>query len=121
MGKSITDKINMELTKAQIREVKALIKLGVNRGCQKWLDETVELILKPSVDGEKNQFDRCLEVTKRSRDFFKEAMEREEFFYRKGWLLNSLAVLVSEGNLSMEDIESLGEEIVAGVKVYLED
>ena len=57
----------MELTKQQKKELKELIKVGINRGCQKWLEETVELIQKP-YDGD-NPWDRSMQITKRSRDY----------------------------------------------------
>ena len=43
----------------------------------------------------------------------------ESLYYRKGWFLYSLAVLVSEGTLSIKEVESLGDEIALAVKQYL--
>lgn len=103
----------MELTKQQKKELKELIKTGVNRGCQRWLDETVELIQKP-YDGD-NPWDRSMQITKRSRDYFKEAMRREDSLYRNDWLLFSVAALFNEGNLTIEDIQPFGEGVTAAV------
>ena len=105
----------MELTKSQKREVKALIKIGINRGCQKWLDETVRIIQEPYVEGEENPWDRSLVITKRSRNYFKDTMRREDNFYRDSWLLFSVATLINEDNLQYEEVEPLGEEILAAV------
>lgn len=105
----------MELTKQQKKELKELIKIGINRGCQKWLDETVELIQKPY--DEDNPWDRSMQITKRSRDYFKETMHREDSFYRNDWLLFSVAALLNEGNLTIEDIQPFGEDITAAVQL----
>lgn len=105
----------MELTKQQKKELKELIKIGINRGCQKWLDETVALIQKP-YDGD-NPWDRSMQITKRSRDYFKETMRREDSFYRNDWLLFSVAALLNEGNLTIEDIQPFGEDITAAVQL----
>ena len=59
----------MELTKADKRQLKDIIRRGILRRCEEWLKETSELISKP-YDGDENAFDRCMEVTKRSRDYF---------------------------------------------------
>lgn len=103
----------MELTKKQKKELKELIKVGINRGCQKWLDETVELIQEP-YDGD-NAWDRSMQITKRSREYFKETMRREDSLYRNDWLLFSVAALLNEGNLTIEDIQPFGEDITAVV------
>lgn len=103
----------MELTKKQKKELKELIKIGINRGCQKWLDETVALIQEP-YDGD-NAWDRSMQITKRSREYFKETMRREDSLYRNDWLLFSVAALLNEGNLTIEDIQLFGEDITAAV------
>lgn len=103
----------MELTKKQKKELKELIKVGINRGCQKWLDETVALIQEP-YDGD-NAWDRSMQITKRSREYFKETMRREDTLYRNDWLLFSVAALLNEGNLTIEDIQLFGEDITAAV------
>ena len=50
------------------------------------LKDSSELINKEYGDDE-NAFDRCMEVTKRSRDYFKEAMRREDY-YRNTMMLS---------------------------------
>ena len=70
----------MELTKADMLQLKDIIRRGILRRREEWLKETSELISKP-YDGDENAFDRCMEVTKRSRDYFKESMGRE-YYYR---------------------------------------
>ena len=78
----------MELTKADKRQLKDIIRRGILRRCEEWLKETSELINKEYGDDE-NAFDRCMEVTKRSRDYFKEAMRREDY-YRNTILTSSM-------------------------------
>lgn len=85
----------MELTKADKRQLKEIIRRGILRRCEEWLKETSELINKEYGDDE-NAFDRCMEVTKRSRDYFKEAMRREDY-YRNTMMLSGAGVLLAEG------------------------
>ena len=91
----------MELTKADKRQLKNIIRRGILRRCEEWLKETSELINSEYGDDE-NAFDRCMEVTKRSRDYFKEAMQREDY-YRNTMMLSGTGVLLAEGYLTLED------------------
>ena len=90
---------NMELTKADKRQLHDLVKRGVLRRCEEWLKETAELINKEYGEDE-NAFDRCMEVTKRSRDYFKEAMQREDY-YRNQMLLMGVNELLTNGYLTI--------------------
>ena len=106
----------MELTKADKRQLHDLIKRGVLRRCEEWLKETAELINKEYGDGE-NAFDRCMEVTKRSRDYFKEAMRREDY-YRNSMLLMGVDELLTNGYLAIDDFRDCRLEIQEKVRQW---
>ena len=106
----------MELTKADKRQLKDIIRRGILRRCEEWLKETSELISKEYGDDE-NAFDRCMEVTKRSRDYFKEAMQREDY-YRNTMMLSGTGVLLAEGYLTLEDIKDCREEVQTSIKFW---
>ena len=106
----------MELTKADRRQLKDIIRRGILRRCEEWLKETSELINKEYGDDE-NAFDRCMEVTKRSRDYFKEAMRCEDY-YRNTMMLSGTGVLLAEGYLTLEDIKDCREEVQTSIKFW---
>lgn len=106
----------MELTKADKTQLKALVKKGILNRCEQWLKETRELADKPYEENE-NAFDRCMEITKRSRDFFKEAMRREEY-YNNTRLVSGTGFLLAEGYLTMEDITPCREELKAAILLW---
>ena len=106
----------MELTKTDKRQLKEIIRRGILRRCEEWLKETSELINKEYGDDE-NAFDRCMEVTKRSRDYYKEAMEREDY-YRNTMMLSGTGVLLAEGYLTLEDIKDCREEVQTSIKFW---
>ena len=107
----------MELTKADKRQLHDLIKRGVLRRCEEWLKETAELINKEYGENE-NAFDRCMEVTKQSRDYFKEAMRREEY-YRNSMLLMGVDELLTNGYLTIEDFKDCRPETQEKVQQWL--
>ena len=104
----------MELTKADKRQLKDIIRRGILRRCEEWLKETSELISKEYGEDE-NAFDRCMEVTKRSRDYFKEAMGREDY-YRNTMIELGVYVLLREGYLTFEDLTELRPEVQSDIK-----
>ena len=106
----------MGLTKADKRQLKDIIRRGILRRCEEWLKETSELINNEYGDDE-NAFDRCMEVTKRSRDYFKEAMRREDY-YRNTMMLSGTGVLLAEGYLTLEDIKDCREEVQTSIKFW---
>ena len=106
----------MELTKADKRQLKDIIQRGILRRCEEWLKETSELINKEYGDDE-NAFDRCMEVTKRSRDYFKEVMLREDY-YRNTIMLSGAGVLLAEGYLTLEDIKECREEVQTSIRLW---
>ncbi|MBO4719679.1 MAG: hypothetical protein J5658_07385 [Prevotella sp.] len=105
----------MELTKTDKRQLKDIIRRGILRRCEEWLKETSELISKEYDD--ENAFDRCMEVTKRSRDYFKEAMRREDY-YRNTMMISGAGVLLAEGYLTLEDIKECREEVQAAIRFW---
>ena len=104
----------MELTKADKRQLKDIIRRGILRRCEEWLKETSELINKEYGDDE-NAFDRCMEVTKRSRDYYKEAIEREDY-YRNTMIELGVYVLLKEGYLTFDDLSELRPEVQSDIK-----
>ena len=104
----------MELTKADKRQLKDIIRRGILRRCEEWLKETSELISKEYGEDE-NAFDRCMEVTKRSRDYFKEAMGREDY-YRNTMIELGVYALLREGYLTFEDLTELRPEVQSDIK-----
>lgn len=69
----------LEFSKAERKIAKEKIKIGILRRHQEWQNEIAALINSPYPD-DSNAFDRSMEITKRARDFYKEAMRMEEFF-----------------------------------------
>lgn len=108
----------LEPTKQERRILKEIIKKGNLARYGEWLKEMDALIHKPYSDGE-NEFDRCMEVTKKSRNFFKEAMKREDF-YRNTQLLNGAAILLCEEYIDRSDLSPLSDEIKSAVILWSE-
>lgn len=101
-----------ELTKQDKRQLKDLVRKGNLRRYKEWLQEMSELINKPVVESEGNEFDRCMEITKASREFYKEAMAREDF-YRNSMLSTGMSNLLADGYLKKEDLADLRPELKA--------
>lgn len=106
----------MELTKADKQQMKSIIHQGILRRCEEWLKETVELINKDYV-GEENAFDRCMEITKRSRNYFKEATRRENY-YNNTMLLSGAGELLANGYLTLDDFKDVRPEIQDAVRLW---
>ena len=106
----------MKLTKADKRQLHDLVKRGVLRRCEKWLKETADLINKEYGEDE-NAFDRCMEITKRSHDYFKEAMRREDY-YRNSMLLMGVDELLTNGYLTIDDFKDCRPEIQEKVRQW---
>ena len=102
----------MELTKIDKRQLKEIIKRGILRRSEQWLKETSQLINK-EYDKE-NAFDRCMEITQRSRDFYKEAMQRENY-YNSSIMLSGVGILLTEGYLTSDDIAECREDVKAAI------
>lgn len=106
----------MELTKTDKAQLKAIIKRGILRRCNQWLKETSSII-NQEYGNQENAFDRCMDVTKRSCDFYKEAMERENY-YSNSMMLSGVSALLAEGYLTLEDIVDCREEIQAAIRLW---
>jgi len=104
----------MELNKTDRAQLKEIIKKGILKLCKEWLEQTDKLINK-EFDNQENEFDRCMEITNRSRVFYKEAMMRENY-YRTQMMLSGAADLLANGYISMDDIADCREEIQSAIK-----
>ena len=96
--------------------MKSIIHQGILRRCEEWLKETVEIINKDYV-GEENAFDRCMEITKRSRNYFKEATRRENY-YNNTMLLSGAGELLANGYLTLDDFKDVRPEIQDAVRLW---
>lgn len=103
-----------ELTKAEKRQAKDVIRIGILRRHAEWLRELRELLDQP-YDEETNEFDRSMTITDKARKFYKEAMNMEDY-YRNSMLTIGLAKLLHDGYLTTEDIASLPEDLKAIVR-----
>lgn len=107
----------MELNKTDKAQLKEIIKKGILKRCKEWLEQTDKLINK-EFDNQENEFNRCMEITKRSRDFYKEAMIRENY-YRTPMMLSGVVELLTDGYISMDDIADCREEIQSSIKTIM--
>lgn len=87
-----------DFSKAEKKQLKALLKKGILRCHAEWLRELRELLDQP-YDEETNEFDRSMTVTDKSRKFYKEAMRMEDY-YRNSMLTIGLANLLHDGYLT---------------------
>ena len=97
------------ISKRDRKELIALIKKGNLARCEEWLRELRQILDKPYNDDE-NSFDRCMEITKASRDFYKEAMGNENY-YRNTMLTIGVANHLRDGYISRDDLSSLSEDL----------
>ncbi|MBR5638257.1 MAG: hypothetical protein IKW83_00695 [Muribaculaceae bacterium] len=112
-------RINYSLSKEDNKKLKEIIKRGILRCCEQWLEETNKIISK-EYDEKENAFDRCMEITLRSKKFYKEAMRREDY-YRTSMLLIGAANLLVEGYLTADDFEECSEEVTKKVLLLADD
>ena len=106
----------MELTKVDKAQLKSIIRSGILKRCEEWLRDTQALIGK-EYDNQENAFDRCMEVTRRSKNFYKEACAREDY-YSNAMLLPGAGVLLAEGYISDADIAGCREELQAAIRLF---
>ena len=105
--------ITLELNKTDKAQLKEIIKKGILKRCKEWLEQTDKFINK-ELDNQENEFNRCMEITKRSRDFYKEAMILENY-YRTQMMLLGVVELLTDGYISMDDIADCREEIQSSI------
>lgn len=101
-----------ELSKADKKVLESIIKKGNLARCHEWLGEMKELLDKPLNPSKENEFDRCMEITRKSRDFYKEAMWREDC-YRNSMLESGVSGLLKEGYVNFSDLAGLSDELQA--------
>lgn len=106
-----------EFTKAERRQLKDLLKVGILRRHAEWQEELKGLIEAPLAKDE-NEFSRSMQITDKARKFYKEAMHMENY-YRNSWIENGIVFLLKDGYLSVEELSSLPEELQAGFKSRL--
>lgn len=70
----------------------------------------MKAFLDKDLDENENVFDRCMEVTKRSRNYYKEAMRREEY-YRNTMMEMGIENLLNDGYLTEVDLTDLRDEV----------
>ncbi len=105
-----------EFTKSEKQAAIGLIRRGILHRHAQWHKEIRELLDKPY--GEDNEFDRSMEITKMARDFYKEAMDMENY-YSTSNLIIGIAALFRDGHILSEDIDSLPEKVAQDVKHFL--
>ena len=71
--------IRQNFNKEEKRVIRQVLKTCILRRHKQWQDEMRQLLDSP-MEPDSNEFDRSMEITRRSRDFFKEAMQMEDFY-----------------------------------------
>lgn len=98
-----------EFSKSERNIAKEVIRIDILRRHQEWQNEIAALINSPYSEGS-NVFDRNMEITKRARDFYKEAMRMEEF-YRNSQMEFAILILLRNGYLSREDFSDFPKDV----------
>lgn len=95
-------------SKEERKIAKEILKKGILSYHRNWQNALVALIQSPYTEDE-NAFSRSMEITKRAKDFYKEAM-RLENLYDKTLLASGIAMLLSEGYIVESDLKGLPDE-----------
>lgn len=106
-----------ELNKDEKRIVRETIKRGILHRHAQWLDE-IRAILDRPFKGEENEFDKAMTITGKSRKFYKEAMEMEDF-YRGSQREMGIFRLYADGHLSDDDLDKLPAPVLENVRKYI--
>lgn len=106
-----------ELTKAEKKQAKELLKKGILRRHAEWQNELRQLLDRPFDDEIGNEFGRSMKITDKARDFFKEAMRMEDY-YRNSRLPFGLMSLYRDGYLTSEEIAELPNELSDWIRNY---
>lgn len=106
-----------ELTKAEKKQAKELLKKGILRRHAEWQNELRQLLDRPFDDEIDNEFDRSMKITDKARDFYKEAMQMEDY-YRISRLPFGLMSLYRDGYLTDEEIAELPDELIDWIRNY---
>lgn len=100
-----------EFTKAERRQMKDILKVGILRRHAEWQEELKALLNAP-FDEDENEFSRSMQITDMARKFYKEAMNMEDY-YRTSWIESGIIYLLKGGYLSFGDLSVLSEELLA--------
>lgn len=106
-----------ELTKAEKKQAKELLKKGILKRHAEWHSEMRELLDRPFDSAMGNEFDRSMMITDKASKFYKEAMQMEDY-YRNSMLALGLLNLYNDGYLTAEDINPLPDELRAWIENY---
>ncbi len=104
----------IELSKEDKKAAREILRRGILHRHAQWQEEMRDLLDKPYNKGE-NEYDRNMQITGKSREFYKEAMEMEDY-YRGSQMIFGLAQLYHGQYLTDEDLEPLSEEAIASVR-----
>lgn len=106
-----------ELNKEEKRIVRETIKRGILHRHAQWLDEIRAILDKP-FEGEENEYDKAMIITGKSRKFYKEAMEMEDF-YRGSQREIGISRLYADGHITDEDLDKLPARVLENVRKYI--
>ena len=106
-----------ELTKAEKKQLKELLKKGILRRHAEWQNEMRELLNRPLDAETGNEFDRSMMITDKARKFYKEAMRMEDY-YRTSMIAIGLLNLHHDGYLTDEDITALPDDLREWIENY---
>ncbi len=95
-----------DLSKAQYRIAKDILKTGILRRHEQWQAELSNLLTRPFDDEIGNAFDRSMAITRMSHDWFKEANKMESW-YGKQSITWAIRWLTREGFIKLEELEPL--------------
>ena len=109
----------LDFTKEEKKEAKELLKKGILKCHAEWLRGLKELLDSPFEEGS-NEFERTMDITKRSRDFYKEAMRMEDY-YNSSKIFFGILNLYNDGYLIEEEISTLPERIQQAIKIWNKD
>ncbi len=96
---------------------KDIIRRGILHRHTQWQEELRKLLDKP-LSEKCNEYDRSMQITDKSRKFYKEAMEMEDY-YRNTMLLEGLANLYYRKYITDEDLSNLSDEVKQAIAVLL--
>ena len=99
------------LTKQERKIAKELLRTGILRRHAEWQKEIRDMIDRRLKNGD-NEFSISMDVTKSSKDFFKEAIKMEDY-YRTRWIEFGLRYLYYNHYLTDEEISVLPPEIIS--------
>ncbi len=95
-----------DLTKAQYRIAKDILKTGILRRHEQWQEELSNLLTRPFDDEIGNAYDRSMAITRMSHDWFKEANMMESW-YSKQSITWAIRWLTRAGFIKPDELEPL--------------